>query len=231
MSDQEQGDRQLFDEWPEAYNQWFATPIGRLVKKYEQEMLLDMLRPAAGELLLDVGCGTGVFTGEIISTGAAVVGLDISRPMLGAARAKLAVDGRFNAVAGEMCRLPFGDGIFDKVYSMTAIEFVADPDLALAEFDRVTAVGGTVVVTTLNSLSPWARRRKKKADQGHSLFQNMTFRSPDDLRRLVPQAREIRTAIHFNKDDDPHEAVTIEERGKKDQRDTGACVAVSWVKK
>ena len=53
---------QIFDDWPERYDQWFETPIGSLVRRYESELLLEMLRPGPGEMLLDAGCGTGVFT-------------------------------------------------------------------------------------------------------------------------------------------------------------------------
>jgi hypothetical protein len=28
-------EKELFDEWPERYNQWFMTPIGKLIKKIE----------------------------------------------------------------------------------------------------------------------------------------------------------------------------------------------------
>jgi len=51
---------QFFDEWPEAYDRWFTTPIGSLVKKYETQLISDQLKPKPGEIVLDAGCGTGV---------------------------------------------------------------------------------------------------------------------------------------------------------------------------
>ena len=83
-----------------------------------------------------------------------------------------------------MISLPFAGERFDKVFSMTALEFIADGKAAVRELFRVTKPRGTIVVTTLNSLSPWAVRRKQKAAKGHRLFQNMIFRSPDELRAL-----------------------------------------------
>jgi len=80
---------QLFDEWPETYDRWFTTPIGSLVRKVEAELILDLLNPKQGEVILDAGCGTGVFTLDILSIGSQVIGLDISLPMLIHARKKL----------------------------------------------------------------------------------------------------------------------------------------------
>ena len=229
MSDDQEVQTRLFDEWPEKYDQWFETPIGTLVKKYENQLLLDLLQPRRGEMILDVGCGTGVFTLNILGLGTRVIGLDISQPMLVRAGQK-AVKYPFRGVAGDMRFLPFADECFDKVVSMTALEFTADGKGAVSELFRVTRKGGVVVVTTLNSLSPWTVRRKKAADRGHSLFEQMIFRSPDDLRALVPVDGTVKTAIHFLKDDDPQRAPEIERDGQKQGLDTGAFVAARWVK-
>ena len=98
----------LFDEWPEKYDRWFTTPIGGLVKKYEAELLLDLLRPSQGEIILDAGCGTGVFTLDFLSRGAKVIGLDISLPMLRRSREK-AGEYPLQSVLGDMLTLPFSE--------------------------------------------------------------------------------------------------------------------------
>jgi ubiquinone/menaquinone biosynthesis C-methylase UbiE len=229
MSTEQEVKEKLFDEWPEKYDRWFKTPIGALVKKYENELLLDFLQPGPQEMILDVGCGTGVFTLNILGFGPRMTGIDISYPML--QRAELKAKGfPFRAVAGDMRYLPFADECFDKVVSMTALEFVADGRAAVEDLLRVTKKSGVVVVTTLNSLSPWADRRKKAADRGHSLFQQMIFRSPDDMRALVPIDATVKTAIHFLKEDDPQKAPGIERDGQNRGLDTGAFVAARWVK-
>ena len=230
MSTEQEDKGRLFDEWPEKYDRWFETPIGALVKKYENELLLDLLQPGPAEMILDVGCGTGVFSLNILGFGPRITGLDISYPML--KRAELKAKGYpFRAVAGDMTYLPFADECFDRVVSMTALEFIEDGRGAVKDLLRVTKKGGVVVVTTLNSLSPWADRRKKSADKGHSLFQQMIFRSPDDMRALVPTEAPVKTAIHFLKEDDPQRVPEIERDGNKRGLDTGAFVAARWVKK
>ena len=220
---------ELFDSWTERYDRWFTTPIGQLVHRYENEILLSYLEAGPGELILDVGCGTGIFTTGVLRTGAWVVGADISAPMLRVAIARGGTG--FAGVCADMCALPFADNAFDRVFSMTAIEFVADGAKAIAELNRVVKPGGRVVVTTLNSLSPWAdRRRKKAATEGHELFQNISFRSPEEMRQLVGSTCESVTAIHFLKDAPVDQVPEIEKRGQVQQLDTGAFLAVRWQK-
>lgn len=221
--------KKLFDDWPEKYDTWFTTPIGALVKKYEQELILDLLRPLPGEIILDAGCGIGVFTLGILSFGGHVIGLDISLPML--ARASQKVKGYpFQIVLADMSTLPFQKDSFHKVVSVTALEFIRDAEGAVKELFRVTKKGGCVVVATLNSLSPWASRRRDEAKKGHSLFERAIFRSPDELRSLAPVEGIIRTAIHFQKEDKPDSVPEIELERQRKALSTGAFLAVRWEK-
>jgi len=229
MQDQHNNQNRLFDKWPDRYDAWFQTPVGSLVKHFESELLLDLLRPRPGETILDVGCGTGIFTLDILAAGPRIIGLEISEPMLIRAMRK-AGEYPFDPIAGNMMYLPFGNDVFDKTVSMTALEFVGDAHTAVAEMFRVTKKGGTVVVTTLNSLSPWASRRKQKAEKGHHLFKKMIFRSPDEMRRLVPVEGVVKTAIHFQKEEDPDRASEIEKEGQNRKLSTGAFLAACWVK-
>ena len=119
-SDQRDTQNRLFDQWPDRYDGWFQTPVGSLVKHYESALLLDLLQPGPDETILDAGCGTGVFTLDLLSRGPSIVGLEISRPMLIRARQK-AVEYCFDPIAGNMmalfhdqngcillCSVPFG---------------------------------------------------------------------------------------------------------------------------
>jgi ubiquinone/menaquinone biosynthesis C-methylase UbiE len=149
--------------------------------------------------------------------------------MLGLAREK-SRGYAFQAVLGDMLSLPFPDGSFDKVVSVTALEFVKDGKRAVGELFRVTRSEGCVVAATLNSLSPWASRRRAEAKKGHSLFSQAIFRSHDELLSLAPVAGVSRTAVHFQDDDDPGRAVQIESEGRRRGLDTGAFLAVRWKK-
>ena len=219
----------LFDTWTDRYDSWFDTPPGRLVKQYESRLLLELLAPLAGEKILDAGCGTGIFTQGVLDSGAVVTGVDLSAPMLKKAVHRGPETG-FTCACADMLSLPFPDNYFDRVFSMTAVEFVADAGQAVAELSRVTRKGGTIVVTTLNSLSPWAEQRTRKAENGHDLFKDIIFRSPDEMRNLVPENAVAKTAIHFQKNDPVPDLPGIEKAGRETTPDTGAFLAVKWNK-
>ena len=218
--------RQLFDDWPERYDRWFKTPVGRAVLRHETALVLDLLRPGPGEKILDAGSGTGIFTREFLARGADVVGLDISWTMLLRAKEK---NREFSpkGVTADTLRLHLADGAFDKTASVTAIALIEDVKRAVAELFRVTRPGGVVVAATLNSLSPWAARRQEEARHDReSIFTRVFFRSPAQLLAAAPVAGTVRTAVHFRKEDDPAALERIEQAGRG--RETGAFVAARW---
>ena len=220
---------EIFDDWSDKYDQWFQTPLGRLIRDYESELVLRMLRPNKGEAILDAGCGTGIFTADIVNAGARVMELEVSLNMLDRALSKYA--GRvFWPVSGDMRSLPFFDSSFHKAVSITAIEFIQDARVAINKLFRVTKPGGLIVVATLNSLSPWVPRREEAAKKGHPLFRHAVFRSPDEIKGLASVEGMVQTAIHFKKNDDPDIAPKIEKSGMERGLHTGAFLAASWIK-
>jgi SAM-dependent methyltransferase len=94
-----------------------------------------------GRRWLDVGCGTGSLAAAIVagSAPARVVGVDPAVGFLTAARAR--TPGCFFGV-GDARALPIRDRAADAVVSGLALNFVPEPNRAVAEFARVTAPGG-----------------------------------------------------------------------------------------
>lgn len=107
----------------------------------------DAARLAAGNRVLDVGCGTGVLAREAaVRCGprGAVTGLDPGAGMLAvAARQAPALEWR----RGTAEALPFADGAFDAVLSQFALMFFAERGRALSEMLRVLRPGGRLAVT------------------------------------------------------------------------------------
>ena len=98
-----------------------------------------LLNPRPGERILDLGCGEGSLTEKIVAAGATVVGVDVSREMIAAARAR-GLDARL--IDAE--QLPF-EREFDAVFSNAALHWVRDHDAMLAGVRRALKPGGRFV--------------------------------------------------------------------------------------
>ena len=107
----------------------------------------------AGCLILDAGCGTGVFAGRLRDNGYRVVGIDASIGMLGPAR------NRGVAVAQAIAqRLPFPDATFDGFVSVAVLHHLGSTDMvrgAIDEMIRVLRPGGRAVIWDHNPLNPY----------------------------------------------------------------------------
>jgi SAM-dependent methyltransferase len=108
---------------------------------------------SAGCLILDAGCGTGVFAGRLRDNGYRVVGIDASIGMLGPAR------DRGVAVAQAIAqRLPFPDATFDGFVSVAVLHHLGSTDMvrgAVDEMMRVLRPGGRAVIWDHNPLNPY----------------------------------------------------------------------------
>ncbi len=85
---------------------------------------LDLIDPQPGEHILDIGCGDGALSEKIVQRGAAVVGIDNSISMIGAAKAR-GLDARFMDAAD----LRFSEA-FDAVFSNATLHWVLDKERA-----------------------------------------------------------------------------------------------------
>jgi SAM-dependent methyltransferase len=93
--------------------------------------------------VLDVGCGPGALTAELVRRqGAArVSAVDPSESFVAAVRGRLpGVDARLATAEA----LPFPDGSFSAALAQLVVHFMADPVAGLREMGRVVAPGGTV---------------------------------------------------------------------------------------
>lgn len=97
----------------------------------------------AGQLVLDLGCGSGAFLRAAADRGAQVFGLDASAALLEIARERVP---EADLRVGDMQFLPYEDGLFDLVTGFNSFFFAADMVAALREAARVAKAGATVVI-------------------------------------------------------------------------------------
>lgn len=102
--------------------------------------VLDALGDIEGSRVLDVGCGTGATTTQLIERGAAaVVGVDLSGPMITAARTSIH-DARVRLELGDVLAL-HGLGRFDIAFSRFGVMFFTDPVRAFARLRSLGTPG------------------------------------------------------------------------------------------
>lgn len=101
--------------------------------------VVELLAPAEGERILDLGCGDGALTEKIAAAGARVVALDGSADQVAAARAR-GLDARL----ADARALDF-EGVFDAVFSNAALHWMLEPDRVLAGVRRALKPGGRFV--------------------------------------------------------------------------------------
>lgn len=128
-----------FDVAAEAYDRF----MGRYSRLLAPQMA-DLAGLEAGHRALDVGCGPGALTTELVSRlgAASVAAADPSEPFVEAARA------RHPGVEVHLApaeKLPFETDAFDAALAQLVVHFMTDPVAGLTEMRRVTRPGGVVV--------------------------------------------------------------------------------------
>lgn len=111
-------------------------------------VVVDVAQPAAGERVLDLGCGTGNAALIAAERGARVTGVDPAQRLLDVAQGR-AEDGGFEIalLRGEAEEIPLEDGAVDLLLSVFGAIFAPDAAAAAAEMSRVTAPGGRIVLS------------------------------------------------------------------------------------
>lgn len=101
-----------------------------------------------GAKVLEVGCGTGRISNELIKRGADLTVVDIGPGLVSQTTHRVGCRG----VAGDATNLPVADSSFDLVVSSECIEHTPNPWAALDEFARVVRPNGVICFTTPNRL-------------------------------------------------------------------------------
>jgi SAM-dependent methyltransferase len=123
-----------------------ADAYDRFMGRYSVQLaprLADFATIAVGQRVLDVGCGTGALTAELVRRlgPEAVSAVDPSEPFVAAARQRHPGVSVQRAAAEH---LPFGDEAFDAALAQLVVHFMADPVKGLREMARVTRKHGVV---------------------------------------------------------------------------------------
>ena len=139
-----------------AYNQWHKE-VGAGESNSELQLCqwhkdaFAAFDKVQQQKVLEVGCGRGDFSLFLSGKGAVVHGTDFSDSAIEIAKAKVANNySNIQFSVADAQQMPFGDAVFDVIYSCECLEHIPDPQKALNELFRVLKPGGTAVITTEN---------------------------------------------------------------------------------
>lgn len=96
-------------------------------------------------ILLDLGCGTGFLTAELLIHTQPVIALDIALPMLQVTRTKLADTPNVSYVCADAEQLPLAGQLVDSVFSNLALQWCVNLEAVFADIKRVLKPGGQLV--------------------------------------------------------------------------------------
>jgi malonyl-CoA O-methyltransferase len=134
---------QRYDLTAEMYDERYAQE-----QKSKYTKALENVN-VTGKVVLDVGCGSGLFFSQVASQADMVVGVDVSRKLLLKAKEQASAFRNVFVLQADADHLPFMDGFFDAVFAFTMLQNMPKPAGTLSELKRVAKNGGRVAVTGL----------------------------------------------------------------------------------
>jgi SAM-dependent methyltransferase len=128
----------------------WESPAGKLRWARRVRMLSSHLKP--GMTVLELGCGAGYFTQELVRSGADVVAIDISPELLEIARSSCSAPNVQYEIENAY-ELSYADAVFDSIVGSSVLHHL-EIEKALRDVYRVLKPAGTIFFTEPNMLNP-----------------------------------------------------------------------------
>ncbi len=128
----------LWSNAPQYWSQYFEPFFIPLYKKVLEQNII-----SEDSLLLDAGCGSGLFSHMAISNGASVIGVDAATGLLEVARERNPGN---NFMEEDLESLPFASDSFDVVCGFNSFQYAGNFTNAVAEAKRVLKKKGKLII-------------------------------------------------------------------------------------
>src|SRR5262249_15417261 len=153
----------------------YDTTVSSYHSEVELNALLDELKPGRGDLVLDIGAGTGRLTVELARTGALVLATDISPQSLERNRTRCQKAGlaQVQHLAVDACNLPIREGLADRAASAMMIEHLPNAEeraRCMEEIKRTLKPHGKLALTAYNYSLRKRRKYPREGFHGSDLY-------------------------------------------------------------
>lgn len=169
-----------YDSTAEIYDSRYAEE-----QEAKYRAALENLKPSG--IVLDVGCGSGLFFRHVADEAESVVGIDSSRKLLLEARNNARGMWNVHLIQADADNLPFSDNFFDAVFAFTVLQNMPKPLETLRELGRVAKRDAQVIVTGLKKVFSFDSLRKLLEQAG---LRAVSIMAEDSLKCYIGFSRK-----------------------------------------
>ncbi|KGK88369.1 methyltransferase [Desulfosporosinus sp. HMP52] len=225
----------LFDRVAAHYDSWYDTELGSVSDQVERHLAQSMFK-TPGTKVLEIGCGTGQYTSWLVQEGYEVTAVDISAEMMALAQKKLAsLEGNTAETKpvhwwqADITEILDQLETYDGIFSMTAFEFVPEPEKILQKLFSRLKPGGCLMIGLIAGRSAWSEYYAEAArNNPSSVFARATLYSKEEIGSWqIGRSAEIGECLFFP----PNVQTTAEALAMEEKREGNpGFVVAKWVK-
>ena len=220
---------ELFDPVAADYDSWYETELGLTVDNAERKLVERMFKPI-GVRVLEVGCGTGQYTTWLARQGYEITAVDISLEMMARAQAKmLAIGLKAEWLKADITKILPKLSKFHGIFSLTAFEFIPNPEQVLQELFNHLEPGGCLMIGVIAGGSPWGDFYTSAVRENpSSVFAHAKFYSEGQINNWqIGGKLEMGKALFF-----PPNVVSVAKALEMESQEDGnpGFITAKWVK-
>ena len=137
----------VYDKFGKEYHEYRKDKPNFYNSYIDMPAVLSFLKNVKGKKIIDIGCGSGIYTRRLKKKGAKIVGVDISKTLLEIAKKEIK-DVEFHKAS--IYKLPFKNNTFDIAVSALMLDYVQDWNKAFKEVHRVLKKEGSYIFSIGN---------------------------------------------------------------------------------
>ena len=138
-----------YDKHGKEYHDYRKSKTNFYNSMIDIPAVLGLLKDIKGKKIIDIGCGSGIYSEILQKKGAEVVGIDISKTLIEIAKSEVK---KVEFRVANIKELPFKNNSFDIAVSALMLGYLENWDRAFSEVKRILKPGGVFIFSILNPI-------------------------------------------------------------------------------